>query len=93
MKLYLIAYDIQEDRGRRKMAQWLEDEGGTRINYSVFECELSARRKKVFLNKLNDWIDPDTDRIAIYRICKSCASQALYLPLAPDEDEPHTLIV
>ncbi len=39
--LTVIAYDIAEDRRRTQVSTLLEDYG-VRVNYSVFECELSA---------------------------------------------------
>lgn len=41
---YLVAYDIREDRRLRNIAACIEGYG-TRIQYSVFICDLSDREK------------------------------------------------
>ena len=41
MDLYLVAYDIAEDRNRLGLSNWLEDEQGVRNNLSVYEVWLS----------------------------------------------------
>ena len=40
---YVISYDIESDRTRRKLAKLLEGYG-VRIQYSVFECNLTDKR-------------------------------------------------
>lgn len=41
---YLVAYDIRDERRLRGVAGCMEGYG-TRIQYSVFVCDLSAREK------------------------------------------------
>ena len=41
---YLVAYDIRDDRRLRSIASCMEGYG-TRIQYSVFVCDLSDREK------------------------------------------------
>jgi CRISPR-associated protein Cas2 len=41
---YLVAYDIRDDRRLRSIAGCMEGYG-TRIQYSVFVCDLSDREK------------------------------------------------
>ena len=41
--MYLVSYDIESDRLRKKISDTLENYG-IRIQYSVFECEISEQR-------------------------------------------------
>ena len=43
--MYLVSYDIESDRLRKKISDTLENYG-IRIQYSVFECEISEQRYK-----------------------------------------------
>ena len=43
--MYLVSYDIESDRLRKKISDTLENYG-IRIQYSVFECEISEERYK-----------------------------------------------
>ncbi len=70
--LTLIAYDITEPKRLHKVAVLCED-FGMRIQYSVFECRLEADRFDIFWNRLNDLIDPTSDRVTAYTICLACA--------------------
>ena len=38
-EFYVIAYDVTNDKRRRKVSELLE-EWGVRVNFSVFECEI-----------------------------------------------------
>lgn len=44
-KLYLIIYDITDNKRRRKVSKILE-KYGIRIQFSAFECELNEQKKK-----------------------------------------------
>ncbi len=40
----VVAYDIPDDKRRLKVMNTLLDYGGTRVNYSVFECMLPINK-------------------------------------------------
>ena len=42
---YVVSYDIQSDKIRRKLAKLLEGYG-VRIQFSVFECNLTDKKFK-----------------------------------------------
>ena len=69
--LTVIAYDVTDDRRRTKISNFLEDYG-TRVNYSVFECELDRAEFAQLQARLTELIDPHTDRIVFYRLCEGC---------------------
>lgn len=48
--LWLICYDVVDDRRRQKLAKGLE-QYGQRVQYSVFECPLSEERLNQLLER------------------------------------------
>ncbi len=72
--LYLIAYDISNNKKRNKVAELLE-QYGERINLSVFECMLTHKQVDELSEKLKQMI-AKTDSIKIYFICKSCYAKS-----------------
>ena len=48
---YLVSYDITSDKRRRKVVKILEGYG-FRVQYSVFECELSSKQFKELSKRL-----------------------------------------
>ncbi len=64
--LYLITYDIADDRRREDIATLLSGYG-PRVQLSVFECEIRTRREASALRSaLRNLIDPLEDQIRIY---------------------------
>lgn len=77
MNLYVISYDITENKVRNKVSKILEGYG-KRIQYSVFECEISDRLfEKLYEQLLEQTINSKTDSIKIYRLCSKCANECM----------------
>lgn len=77
MSLYVISYDITENKVRNKVSKILEGYG-KRIQYSVFECEINGKLfEKLYEQLLEQTINSETDSIKIYRICKKCAEERI----------------
>jgi CRISPR-associated protein Cas2 len=72
--LYLVAYDIRDPRRLRMVAKICLDYG-IRVEYSVFECDLSEDFFQQFWGDLWRTIDPEEDAILAYRICGSCVQR------------------
>ena len=68
---YLITYDIENDKRRKKVSEELEGYG-TRVNYSVFECEFNRTKLNKLLKKLDEIVDDKSDSLRFYHICKNC---------------------
>ena len=71
----LIAYDIVSDRRRNKVAQLLAN-CGERVQYSVFECELTPERLGELRERLVALVNPRRDRIHLYPLCQACLGRA-----------------
>lgn len=70
--MYLISYDISNDRLRNKVAKLLEDYG-KRVQYSVFECHISDKQFYKLREELVVLMaGSEHTGIRIYRLCKKC---------------------
>lgn len=69
----VIAYDICCNKKRSHIFRILK-ELGINSQRSVFECELSAEEIGQLLNKLSNFVSPETDSLLIYPLCGRCAS-------------------
>ncbi len=61
---YLVAYDIREDRRLRNIATCMEGYG-TRIQYSVFVCDLSDREAVLMRGDIEDHMKPSEDSVMV----------------------------
>ena len=68
---YAVAYDITNDRRRNAVAKILLD-FGTRIQYSIFECNTDRRAYLRLQDRLQDAINPKEDTVVFYHLCRSC---------------------
>ena len=68
---YVISYDVVSDPRRTRLAHLLEDHG-RRVQYSVFECELSQRQLLRLRRQMIAEVDLTTDSIRIYALCVRC---------------------
>lgn len=67
----LVVYDISNDRRRTKLHNALEDYG-TPVQYSVFECLLTAEEEKKMKKAVRKVIRPRVDQVRFYPICAEC---------------------
>ncbi|KLO24724.1 CRISPR-associated endonuclease Cas2 [Marinitoga sp. 1155] len=67
MKSYIISYDIQEDKKRRKISKILANYG-RRIQYSVFYLNIPEKELYHILMKINPHINKKNDSIIIIPI-------------------------
>lgn len=71
---YTVAYDITDDKRRNNVAKILKD-FGTRIQYSVFECNINKQAFLQLQNRLQKAINLNEDKITIYQLCTTCEKQ------------------
>ncbi len=74
---WLVVYDISDDRERRLIHELLKDYG-RRVQYSVFECELSKRQQQALRVRLCQHI-ADGDSIRWYPLCRWCESRVVWM--------------
>jgi CRISPR-associated protein Cas2 len=73
---YVVSYDIAADDRRNRAHATLKDYG-TPVQYSVFECDLDAKRLIALRTRQARLIDPKEDNVRYYRICKDCLAQTV----------------
>ena len=71
--LVLAAYDIANDRRRQRVSLCFEAVGA-RVQYSVFECELTSVRFDELVATVDSIIDHDDDQVRFYRLAGASAS-------------------
>ena len=90
---YVVAYDIPSDKRRIKIARALEGHG-ERVQYSVFECQLTGKQFDALWKELGELIEPKEDSLRAYRLCPVCAGWAKTLGQAERvQDVPEVFIV
>lgn len=62
--MYVISYDITSDRLRNKIAKELENYG-RRVQYSVFECRITAKQFEKLYQKLIILMEGERDRKSV----------------------------
>jgi CRISPR-associated protein Cas2 len=68
---FVVAYDIVQNRRRAKVMNTVKN-FGLRVQYSVFECELTTQRANELFERLRTLIDPRHDRVHMYPLCDAC---------------------
>lgn len=74
MLFYVVAYDIPDNRRRKKVADLLEGYG-TRVQYSVFECFLSGVKFKELKKRLKKIFNLSEDSLRFYPLSGHTLSQ------------------
>lgn len=70
--MYVVSYDISSDRIRNKVAKELKNYG-KRVQYSVFECNITKKRYGEMYTRLCKLtVKMDVGNIKIYSICENC---------------------
>lgn len=69
--LYLVCYDISDDKLRCQLSERLLD-FGVRIQESVFECLLEPEQYERMVAALERIELDELDKLRIYRICANC---------------------
>jgi len=64
---YLVCYDITDDKRLRKVFKVCRN-FGDHLQFSVFECDLSASEKIALESSLGDIIDHDEDQVLFVQL-------------------------
>ena len=91
--LILVSYDIPDNKRRRKIAKTLLDYGD-RVQYSVFECNLTRTQQAQLVKELKKLMAPQKDSVRIYPLRADSAAQVKVLGIAkPPAEDPDIYIV
>lgn len=73
--MYIVSYDISSDRLRNKIVKVLLNYG-KRVQYSVFECDISQESFGQMYKKLTMLMaDSEEGNIRFYHLCKKCEKE------------------
>ena len=91
---YVVTYDITNDKRRTKLSDLLGTYGN-RVNYSVFEIELSeAKREKLLYDiELKKLINKKYDSLRFYHLCENCVPKSFDIGNREDPFEENTMYV
>ncbi len=91
---FLITYDISNNKRRTKLSELL-DKYGTRVNYSVYECELTQRKldKLLVEVELKKLVDKKYDSFRFYHICKNCIPKSFEFTQREEPFEPKEMFI
>ena len=91
---FLITYNVSNDKRRTKLSIHL-DKYGTRVNYSVYECELNQTKldKLLYEIELKKLINKKYDSLRFYHICKNCKPKCFELTRRADPFEEREMFV
>lgn len=86
-RLWLISYDISDDKTRQQVHNLLKDYG-KRVQYSVFECYLDERQYQLLRTCLLEKLD-HTDSLRWYPLCVWCRETVFFqgVGLPPEEED------
>ncbi|MBM9521303.1 CRISPR-associated endonuclease Cas2 [Desulforhopalus vacuolatus] len=68
--MYLICFDISDDKRLRKVAREMEN-FGLRVQRSIFECHLDEDELTELQKRLARIIEADQDSIRYYSLCNN----------------------
>lgn len=84
--LYLIAYDIPDDKRRTKVHRVLSGYGKW-TQYSLFEAFLTDKELVALRGKLDPHLKPGEDSVRFYHLCAACVEKARTVGSPPPEEE------
>ena len=88
---YTVAYDITDDKRRNRVSKILKD-FGTRVQYSVFECNTDRRAFLRLQNRLEKAISLSEDTITFYHLCATCEKQIKRIGVKKELDKQSYIV-
>jgi CRISPR-associated protein Cas2 len=89
--LYVVAYDIPDDRRRTRVHRALSGFGQW-TQYSLFECFLSVKERVLLREKLDRLLKPEEDSVRFYPLCEHCLGKVKTVG-GPKPEDPHLFVV
>lgn len=93
MLFYVVAYDIPDDKRRKRVSDLLEGYG-QRVQYSVFECVLTQSKYDELRRRLRKRIKSAEDSVRFYPLSKHTLSQIEVWGIGPAvTSSPSSIVV
>ncbi len=90
--LYIVCYDIPDDRRRGKVHAALSGYGAW-TQYSLFECFLTKKELVQLRARLAEIIHHRQDSVRLYTLCDGCKGKVEILGTGEPPSEPETYIL
>ena len=84
--LYLIAYDISNDKRRTKLHKTLCGFGKW-TQYSIFECFLNEKEFITLQHRLKTILNEQEDNVRIYPLCQTCQAKTETIGSSPPQED------
>lgn len=88
----LVTYDISDPRRLRRVAK-ATVAFGTRVQKSVFECDLEENGLVRLKERLAREMNPELDSVRFYRLCGRCRTAIEVMGTGPLLDDEKAIIV
>ena len=82
----IVAYDMEDDKIRGKLARFLEQKG-TRLQKSIFAVDVERHVFRRFTHQI-EGIAGSRGKVAIFRLCLGCQRNAIQI----DTEEPRFFV-
>ena len=92
MMLYVVIYDISDDKRRKRVFNLLEGYG-QRVQFSAFECVLSDRKFGELRARLAKVVKMDEDSVRFYPISGHTLGQVVVWGEPPMTQPPSSVVV
>ena len=90
--LYIVTYDIVDDRRRTRLAKALRD-FGNRVQYSVFECLMGAKELGKMRERIEHLTDHEEDSVRIYSLCGECEGKVDIIGTGARTEDPEVYVL
>jgi CRISPR-associated protein Cas2 len=90
--MYVVAYDISDDRRRTRLFKSLK-RYGTAVQESVFECHLTTDQFLKMKRDVESVIDLEVDQVRYYILCRQCAERIQATSASLATSDPLAIIV
>jgi len=88
----VVAYDIVDNRKRTRLAKTLS-KFGTRVQKSIFECQIDDRQYLRMKEQAEKHIDPEEDSLRYYILCARCSGNIQVTGLGVVREDEEVIIV
>lgn len=92
MRLWMICYDIEDDKVRLDVSKLLEYVGD-RVQYSVFECWLSPAEMKWIAHEIAQHLALTVGSVRYYPLCSWCQEKVTWEGRGRKPEDPACIIV
>ena len=88
---FVAAYDLSDDRERRRVATLLEGYG-FRVQFSVFECRLTRANRQRLTRQIES-LGLRSGHVRLYRLYDAARHEVIGSPQRPSADQCHAFCV